>query len=97
MTSRLIHRVLVVILLAVVAAPVLAEQDDHAHEFEPQRSITDTSLDLPTWEEFTRVVLLKDHNTRVIVIGTTLLGAAAGIIGTFLLLRKRALMGDAAP
>ncbi len=41
-----------------------------------------------------RILLLEDFNTRVVVVGTILLGAAAGLIGTFLLLRKRALMGD---
>ncbi|HBE68837.1 MAG TPA: iron ABC transporter [Planctomycetaceae bacterium] len=38
---------------------------------------------------------LRDYNTRVVVIGTALLGAASGIVGTFTLLRKRALTGDA--
>ena len=42
-----------------------------------------------------RVLSLRDYNTRVVVIGTTLLGLAAGTIGCFTLLRKRALMGDA--
>lgn len=42
-----------------------------------------------------RVLTLQDYNTRVVVIGTTLLGLAAGVIGTFAYLRKRALMGDA--
>jgi manganese/zinc/iron transport system permease protein len=44
---------------------------------------------------WSRVLLLKDYNTRVVVIGTALLGIAAGVIGSFTLLRKRALMGDA--
>jgi manganese/zinc/iron transport system permease protein len=42
-----------------------------------------------------RILTLEDYNTRVVVIGTALLGLAAGVIGPFLLLRKRALMGDA--
>lgn len=42
-----------------------------------------------------RVLLLQDHNTRIVVFGTTLLGATAGCIGTFLVLRRRALLGDA--
>ena len=42
-----------------------------------------------------RVLTLRDYNTRVVVTGTALLGLASGIIGTFMLLRKRALMGDA--
>lgn len=46
-------------------------------------------------DELLRVLLLQDHNTRVVVLGTSLLGAAAGAVGAFTLLRKRALMGDA--
>ncbi|GAB4239008.1 MAG: metal ABC transporter permease [Candidatus Methylacidiphilales bacterium] len=42
-----------------------------------------------------RVLFLLDFNTRVVVVGTALLGSACGWIGTFLLLRKRALLGDA--
>ena len=41
-----------------------------------------------------RVFTFQDYNTRVVVIGTTLLGLAAGLIGTFLVLRKRALLSD---
>jgi len=40
-------------------------------------------------------LLLKTHNTRLVVLGVTLLGAAAGLIGSFLLLRKQSLLGDA--
>ena len=42
-----------------------------------------------------RVLTLQDHNTRVVVLGTLLLGVAAGLVGSFTLLRKRALLGDA--
>src|SRR5512139_315316 len=45
--------------------------------------------------EWKRVLLLQDYNTRVVVGGTAMLGLAAGVIGSFTLLRKRALMGDA--
>lgn len=45
--------------------------------------------------KFIRVVLLFDYNVRVVVLGTTLLGCAAGMVGSFTLLRKRALIGDA--
>src|SRR5688500_1607569 len=58
-------------------------------------SITDTSIRIPTIEELTQVLFLRDYNTRIVVLGTTLLGIAAGTIGAFMLLRKRALMGDA--
>lgn len=59
------------------------------------RSITDTNVDWPSWAEIGRTLQLRDYNTRVVVLGTTLLGLAAGVIGTFAYLRKRALMGDA--
>ncbi len=51
-------------------------------------------MELPTFPEVIRVLTLQDYNTRVVVIGTTLLGLAAGLVGTFLLLRKRALLSD---
>ncbi|MCB9285020.1 MAG: metal ABC transporter permease [Lewinellaceae bacterium] len=38
---------------------------------------------------------LSDPNVRLVVLGTTLLGAGAGLVGVFTLLRKRALLGDA--
>jgi len=58
-------------------------------------SITDRSVSWPTWDQFQRVLLLSDYNTRLVVLGTLTLGAAAGLIGSFMLLRKRALLGDA--
>jgi manganese/zinc/iron transport system permease protein len=58
-------------------------------------SIADRSMNWPSAAEWARVLLLKDYNTRIVVGGTALLGVAAGIIGSFTLLRKRALMGDA--
>ena len=41
------------------------------------------------------VIALQDYNTRIVVLSGALLGAAAGALGTFVLLRKRALLGDA--
>ena len=52
---------------------------------EPQISIHDVL----------NVLFLQSYNTRIVVAGTTLLGLACGIVGAFLLLRKRSLMGDA--
>lgn len=46
-------------------------------------------------DRFVRLLLLQDYNTRVVVLGTSLLGLAAGVLGSFMLLRKRALLGDA--
>jgi manganese/zinc/iron transport system permease protein len=42
-----------------------------------------------------QTLLLTDYNARLVVLSTAILGAAAGLVGTFLLLRKRSLMGDA--
>ena len=58
-------------------------------------SLSDSRILLPTFEQLTRVLLLEDYNTRVVVLGVMALGAAAGVVGTFLLLRKRALTADA--
>jgi manganese/zinc/iron transport system permease protein len=41
-----------------------------------------------------RLLLQRDYNTRLVLWGTSLLGAAAGAVGVFTLLRKRALLGD---
>lgn len=62
---------------------------------EPHRSITDTRIEWPAWGDIINTLCLRDHNTRVVVLGTTLLGMAAGVVGTFAYLRRRALMGDA--
>jgi len=45
-------------------------------------------------EQFWTVLTLHDYNTRLVVLSTAALGLAGGLIGTFLFLRKRALMGD---
>ncbi len=59
------------------------------------RSLADRSAQWPTWDQWRRVLLLQDYNTRVVVFGVATLGAGAGLVGGFTLLRKRALMGDA--
>ena len=43
------------------------------------------------WE----ILSLRNYNTRLVVLSTSILGVAAGLVGSFLLLRKRSLMGDA--
>ncbi len=50
---------------------------------------------MPSWSELIHVALLRDYNTRVVVIGVCLLGVAAGVCGAWMLLRKRSLLGDA--
>jgi manganese/zinc/iron transport system permease protein len=47
------------------------------------------------WDQILRVLSLSDYNTRVVILGTTTLGIACGLIGSFMLLRKRSLMADA--
>lgn len=42
------------------------------------------------------LLLAGGFNTTVVVLGTSLLGVAGGIVGTFTLLRRRALLADAA-
>jgi manganese/zinc/iron transport system permease protein len=56
--------------------------------------LTESHLQWPSWQELVRVLTFQDYNTRVVIIGATLLGLAAGLVGTFLLLRKRALLSD---
>lgn len=66
-----------------------------SRETQTQQSITDRSISFPEWSDWKRVLFLQDYNTRIVILGTTLLGMSAGMIGSFALLRKRALMGDA--
>jgi len=50
---------------------------------------------MPAFDTVLRVLTLQDYNTRLVVLAASVLGLAAGVIGTFMLLRKRALLGDA--
>lgn len=50
---------------------------------------------MPSLEDILRVASLQDYNTRLVVLSTALLGLGCGLIGSFLLLRKRSLMSDA--
>ncbi|MBI1348136.1 iron chelate uptake ABC transporter family permease subunit [bacterium] len=43
-----------------------------------------------------RALLLQDYNTRVVLLGTIFLGMSSGMVGTLMLLRRRALVGDVA-
>ncbi len=59
-------------------------------------SLADVADAWPTIAEVFDVLLLRaGYNTNLVILGTTLLGLAAGIVGVFALLRKRALMADA--
>ena len=57
-------------------------------------SLVDNRFTWPTWNKFFRVVTLRDYNTKVVTLGTLLLGICAGTVGVFMLLRKRSLVGD---
>ncbi|MEM9283689.1 MAG: iron chelate uptake ABC transporter family permease subunit [Verrucomicrobiota bacterium] len=50
---------------------------------------------MPDWSDIWEVAILRNYNTRLVVLSTCLLGIASGLVGSFLLLRKRSLMGDA--
>jgi manganese/zinc/iron transport system permease protein len=80
---------LVTLVLSAVSA---AAQTVPAHR---TRSITDRSVRWPTSDQWLRLLTLRDYNTRLVLLGSTMLGAAAGVVGSFLLLRRRALLGDA--
>lgn len=44
---------------------------------------------------FLDLLFLSNWNTRVVVLGVSALGMAGGVVGSFMLLRRRALLGDA--
>ncbi|MGF1632611.1 MAG: metal ABC transporter permease [Phycisphaerae bacterium] len=46
-------------------------------------------------EQLARTLRLADHGTRVILLAVGLLGLVGGVVGCFVLLRKRSLLGDA--
>lgn len=46
------------------------------------------------WDDLQRLVGLADYNTRVVLLGALMLGLAAGAVGSFMVLRKRAMISD---
>lgn len=91
--SRL--QVVIVVLLAGLFLGSCSDGSGHSHGPKPGGSLARTEIVWPTAEEITDVAFLKTYNTRLVVISATCLGIAAGIVGAFLLMRKRSLMGDA--
>lgn len=83
-----------VALIALCCVLGIAGNVASAQEPEASSSLLN-SVDWPTSSEWRRVLLLEDYNTRVVTLGAMLLGCAGGMVGSFTLLRKRALMGDA--
>src|SRR5690554_1566149 len=53
-----------------------------------------TVAESQSFDAFVNILFLRDYNTRLVVGATAVLGAAGGMVGSFLLLRKRALMSD---
>lgn len=70
-------------------------QDAVSDDLSVIQGTANPSFRWPSWDQWKRVLTLRDYNSRVVVFGTTLLGCASGVIGCFTLLRRRALMGDA--
>ena len=59
-------------------------------------SLANVTDEWPSIAEVLDVIFFRGgYNTNIVIVGTTLLGLAAGIVGVFALLRKRALMADA--
>ena len=68
--------------------------DENAGAAAEYGSLANHRFQMPSGEEVLRVLLLRDYNTRMVLASTLLLGITAGTVGTFMLLRKRALVGD---
>lgn len=47
------------------------------------------------WDQLLRLLTLQDTNTRIVVAGAATLGVVAAIVGSFAVLRRRSLVGDA--
>lgn len=93
--ARVLAALLAASLLAALTAVPARAEDEHATPQHRAGSITDTRVALPSPAEIARVLTLRDYNTALVVLSTATLGLAAGLVGTFLLLRKQSLMGDA--
>ncbi|HWL11132.1 MAG TPA: iron chelate uptake ABC transporter family permease subunit [Planctomicrobium sp.] len=60
----------------------------------PSGSIAYGAESPSTASNLQRVLFLQEAQTRIVFLGTTLLGICGGLVGVFMLLRKRALIGD---
>jgi len=83
---KILQTVCAAILLSASGAYAIAPRLD---------ALADTTVQWPSLEDLMEVVLLQNYNTRLVVLSTATLGIASGLVGSFLLLRKRSLMGDA--
>jgi manganese/zinc/iron transport system permease protein len=94
--SRLIVVIVLLALLLGGLSWLLRSRDSHVGHVHGAvgKSITDTGTQWPSREKIWRTLSLTDYNTRVVFAGVMVLGAASGLVGTFLLLRKRSLLSD---
>lgn len=93
--TRVVRRLVIAVLLTVTMTSVAEAQssgdDGHQH---PRAQSKQTLAAPGLGERFIRVVSLRDPNTRFVLLGTLLLGTTSGIVGTFMLMRRQALVGD---
>lgn len=68
---------------------------DHVPKFDERVAIAQSDAPTSLASEVWRLISLQDYNTRVVLLGTIIIGVSAGLLGVFLLLRRRALIGDA--
>ncbi len=76
---------------------ICAGQTSHGHRHEVAQSehgLGEASRVERRREQIMRVLSLSDYNTRIVLIGTGLLGISAGVVGPLVVLRKRALVAD---
>lgn len=83
------------ILLTLWFTPCAWSADEHHHDWAKSKAPSSDQSFWPSSRDLWRVLLLRDYNTRLVVLSTASLGLSAGLVGSFLLLRKRSLMGDA--
>ena len=63
----------------------------------PQRQSPELRVNmdlLPSWIDVQRLLSLTDYNTRVVLFGSAMLGLVAGVMGSFMMLRRRAMISD---
>lgn len=93
--SRLFLCALLCVQLIGIANPMpVSAGPDSGHEAasHPHADVEEESK--PAQSSFIRVLTLQDHTSRTVLLGTMLLGMSSGIVGTFMLLRRQALVGD---
>jgi manganese/zinc/iron transport system permease protein len=80
---------------AVESALLAAESNtSHQHAHSDQSGGKQAETSITFLSRLLRVLTLKDYNTRLIILGTGIFGLCAGVVGTFMLLRKQSLIGD---